>query len=291
MRHAYELMMIAKGRLLGTLALAFALIATNIVTLHLVSNFDAYLAVAAGAGLACAVGLRLLWRSSCPHCGSFNWQRAVALRGFRCESCGNTDDAATSRKNFRDFVTNASVWIAASIAIGVFYLLVPWLTWQPATEVLNVTGAGVGGPDSCYRKDLEQVPNGSGSVAGVRAVYCPGQNVLDIGYEFFAVFVHRAHERSSEQNLVLLFIPDDPAVSASSSTRSPRPPVASWFGYSAPPKVKWLGSRALQITTPGPITQLLVQKTNLHGFSMGYDFAGGRPQLIDSQLRPDRIIQ
>jgi hypothetical protein len=285
--------MIAKGRLLlGTLALVIALVATDVVTLHLVSNFDAYLAIIVGTGLVCAVGYRSLRRWLCPQCGRIKWQKALAVRGSRCESCGNTDDPGTSQKNLRDYVTSAIVWISASIAVGGFCLAAPWVSWQPTTEVLNVTGTGVGGPDSCYRKDLEQVPNGSGSVAGVRAVYCPGQNVLDIGYEFFAVFVHRTHERSSEQNLVLLFIPDDPAVSASSSTRSPRQtPVASWFGESAPPKVKWIGSRALQITTKCPVTQLLVQKADLHGFSVNYDFADGQPQFMSPQLRSDRTIQ
>lgn len=145
---------------------------------------------------------------------------------------------------------------AIAIAVTILTILVSCSVWLwPGAPSRDVVSNGVGGPETCYRRDVENARNRFGDAAIVRAAYCPGQDPVDVGYVFFVVFVHPMNEPNARDNIALQYVPDTDDLSPSAA----QPPAdAPWaYGLTQPPVVKWLGKR-LEVVTPG-IVQTTVQ--------------------------------
>jgi hypothetical protein len=95
----------------------------------------------------------------------------------------------------------------------------------------------------------------------VREANCPG--LFAQGTGFFVVFVHKAREANSEQNLVLQYAPgfqDEPGI---------RGPVMS-----PPPSVSWLTSDTLKISETGAIDVLVKKREHVDGINIEYAIDG-----------------
>ncbi len=146
----------------------------------------------------------------------------------------------------------------------------------------DVVSDGPGGPDTCYRKNVATVPGSGGNVAIVRVSYCPGQDPVDIGYNFYIVFVHRVHETNSRDNIVLQFVPDDTSLPTTTGRPSP---AALWLAtLTQPPNVKWLGLHQLEVVIPGIVQTMVVQKDSIEGTKIRYVFDGGPPRSWNANL-------
>jgi hypothetical protein len=168
-------------------------------------------------------------------------------------------------------------WANISIALCCSLLLL----WQPGRRI-DVISSGPGDFDTCYRKDFATIPNGSGDVAVLRAVACPAESVVDRGFGFFVVFVHRFGEVNSRDNLVLQYLPTDPWPQ-SAARFIPRDPVLP--GMPGPvPHASWLSPNVLYVIVPDHLEQLLVLKQQIDGHEIKYDFAAGPPPSPNREL-------
>jgi hypothetical protein len=144
------------------------------------------------------------------------------------------------------------------------------------------------GGGTCYRADLETARSQRASVATIRAASCPGQSVVDVGYDFFVVFVHGPRETNDRSSLVLQFIPKDiPTDGRHRWHRDRRLP--SWMGDYIVPTIRWSNGNVLNVSTRGVIEQLLVERSRVDGIKIQYGFLAGRPPAINDNMPPGAI--
>jgi len=157
-----------------------------------------------------------------------------------------------------------------------------WCLSPASAPPRDVVGNGPGGPETCYRKDVAEASDRYRNIAIVRMSYCPGQDPTDVGYDFFIVFVHRAGEINSRDNIALQYVP---APTDLPTTTGQTGPAAPWFDeLTQPPKVKWLGARQLEVGVPGIVETMVVQKDSIDGITVRYCFEGGPPKSWDAGL-------
>jgi len=157
-----------------------------------------------------------------------------------------------------------------------------WFWWPESAPPRDVVSDGSGGPETCYRKNVATVPDHKGHIAIVRAAYCPGQNVEDVGYDFYVVFVHTAAERNSRDNIALQYVPA-PVEVGSDADRPGSTPL--WLdGLGPPPTAKWRSAHLLEIAIPGTVQTMVVQRDNVDAVGVQYKLAGGPVQSWDADL-------
>jgi hypothetical protein len=233
------------------------------------------LAIAALCGLVGGYTVAMVCRTPCAQCGLriYPW---ASHSGH--DHCGDLKNPAANASDARTkFVITMLGWANISIALCCSLLLL----WQPGRRI-DVISSGPGDFDTCYRKDFATIPNGSGDVAVLRAVACPAESVVDRGFGFFVVFVHRFGEVNSRDNLVLQYLPTDPWPQ-SAARFIPRDPVLP--GMPGPvPHASWLSPNVLYVIVPDHLEQLLVLKQQIDGHEIKYDFAAGPPPSPNREL-------
>jgi hypothetical protein len=122
---------------------------------------------------------------------------------------------------------------------------------QDRAELVQDQAVGGTDADACQLKDLRAVPNHKGYVAILRDVNCPGPLAQGSGY--FVVFVHKAGEPNTKQNLVLQYEP-------------------GFQGrvMSGPPRIMWTGDMSLKIGETGVIEELDKKERQFDGVGIAY---------------------
>jgi hypothetical protein len=138
-----------------------------------------------------------------------------------------------------------------------------WLTWDPIGEGNDL------GPPPCKTAELSPVPNGKGEIATLRRTWCSGNRDGDFAY---FVFVHRADDANSKQNLVFRYEPGYERYT---------------FFANEPPKITWTSDSALRITVAGAIQWVTQRRAKSDGITIIY--ALGREACPASLTRWRRL--
>ena len=150
---------------------------------------------------------------------------------------------------------SALVWLCVGTvvlaAVGQqawFFLVFTYLiatTPRPNWDVVVAHGS------DCQLRDDAPLSNHRGVVAVVREANCPGDFAQ--GTEYDVVFVHTRGERNTTENLAFQYTP-------------------GFEGYveSPLPELVWKDATSLQITAPGVIEDIKVQKSEVGGVRVTY---------------------
>lgn len=257
--------------------LALALFGTLIAVTEWGASTDAIFSVAVIGGVACSAAAALICRTSCPNCGLVAWRYPFSHGTAFCSRCAKPENRMTIGYTIVMLGLVTLAWIVGAAANACVDVGVRWAV-TPAT-VVDVISSGPGGFETCYRKDLVAVPNRAGEVAILRTAFCPGHDVVALSYPLYVVFVHRAGDNNSRDNLVFEYVPGE---IASAYTAAPGAP---WTSDSLPPRVAWISNSVLWIRTDDTIMQAVAQKSHVDGIVIEYDFAGGPPRSWEAKLR------
>ncbi|HYK54763.1 MAG TPA: hypothetical protein VEV38_14670 [Candidatus Eremiobacteraceae bacterium] len=155
-----------------------------------------------------------------------------------------------------------------------------WFWWPESAPPRDVVSDGSGGPETCYRKNVATVSDHEGQIAIVRAAYCPGQDVLDVGYDFYVVFVHEAAKSNFRDNIALQYVPSRVDLTSTEDWPTSTP---LWLdGFGPAPTVTWRSAQLLEVDIPGEVQTMAVQRGNVDGIDVRYD--GGPAQSWDADL-------
>jgi hypothetical protein len=118
----------------------------------------------------------------------------------------------------------------------------------------------------CQLSDHPPTRNHNGIVAILRDANCPGEFAQGTSYE--VIFVHRADEANTSDNLAFQYTPG-----FEGNTLSPLPALV------------WKSSTLLEVTAPGVIEDIKVQKTDVSGIRLSYRLSR-RLSILDYIRRP-----
>ncbi|MGA7093567.1 MAG: hypothetical protein WCB01_15220 [Candidatus Cybelea sp.] len=158
-------------------------------------------------------------------------------------------------------------WLAGfAVSIGALVLIGPYVNsvvdfFQMLATVrpLNWDVVEAKGSD-CQLRDHPAFNNNHGMVA-VREANCPGYFAQGTAYN--VVFVHSTGEANDRDNLAFQYTPG-----FEGNTPSPLPTVI------------WKSATLLEITAPGVIEDIKVQKTDVSGIRLSYSL-GRRLSILD----------
>jgi hypothetical protein len=139
------------------------------------------------------------------------------------------------------------------VVIGLLLALALLLGWLQPLLTPSITEEASTGTDPYTTTDVQQVSNGSGLRAVVRAASC--YSFESVWYNI--VLVRRSREPNDARNVAVMYIPLDFANLGRGPSR---------------PRVTWGDASSLDISVRGPIESPELQRSNVNGISVHYSF-------------------
>lgn len=157
------------------------------------------------------------------------------------------------------FLTGAGVLCAFG------YVVLPWVWFYKTLPPLNWDVVEAKGSD-CQLFDHRPLSNGRGIVAVLREANCPGY--MSQGTEYYVIFIHGVGKANTKDNLVFQYTP-------------------GFKGYTIlpPPKLVWRNQDRLEVTSPGVIERIVVQRPRESDVSVRYSLGEVRPDATDGTIR------
>ncbi len=159
------------------------------------------------------------------------------------------------------WVAGFAVLAGALVLIGPYvYFVVGFFFMLATARPLNWDVVEAKGSD-CQLRDHPAINNNHGMVAVLREANCPGY--LAQGTAYNVVFVHATGEANDRDNLAFQYTPG-----FEGNTPSPLPEVI------------WKSATLLEVTAPGVVEDVKVQKTDISGIRLSYTI-GKRLSILE----------